>query len=219
MARLRPSSGRGRTPLYNRFFGEDAARIDAALCDRLSSLMRRLASLFLLVAAAAFGESGKPLVIVGRIDTPIHPAAANYLKRLIASAESEGAALVVLSLSTPGGLYSSTREMADGHPGVEGSDRHLSSRLRAPPAASAGFFLLVAGDVAAMAPGTNTGAAHPVGGEGQDLPKTLNEKAEQDARAFIRTSRPAARAQRREGRGRGRHRARPTRRPRRRRPA
>src|SRR4029450_9889288 len=54
-------------------------------------------------------------------------------------------------------------------------------------AASAGFFLLVAGDVAAMAPGTNAGAAHPVGGEGQDLPKTINEKAEQDARAMIRT--------------------------------
>jgi membrane-bound serine protease (ClpP class) len=54
-------------------------------------------------------------------------------------------------------------------------------------AASAGFFLLLAGDVAAMAPGTNTGAAHPVAGEGQELPKTLNEKAEQDARAFIRS--------------------------------
>ncbi len=54
-------------------------------------------------------------------------------------------------------------------------------------AASAGFFLLLAGDVAAMAPGTNAGAAHPVAGEGQELPKTLNEKAEQDARAFIRT--------------------------------
>src|SRR5207253_2751371 len=47
--------------------------------------------------------------------------------------------------------------------------------------------ILEAGDVAAMAPGTNTGAAHPVGGEGADLPKTLNEKAEQDARAFIRS--------------------------------
>jgi membrane-bound serine protease (ClpP class) len=54
-------------------------------------------------------------------------------------------------------------------------------------AASAGFFLLLAGDVDAMAPGTNTGAAHPVGGEGQDLSKTMSEKAEQDARAFIRT--------------------------------
>ncbi|MEO8350035.1 MAG: NfeD family protein, partial [Acidobacteriota bacterium] len=50
-----------------------------------------------------------------------------------------------------------------------------------------GFFLLLAGDVAAMAPGTNAGAAHPVGGEGQDLPKTMNEKAEQDARAHIRS--------------------------------
>jgi membrane-bound serine protease (ClpP class) len=54
-------------------------------------------------------------------------------------------------------------------------------------AASAGFFLLMACDVAAMAPGTNTGAAAPVGGEGQDLPKKLGEKAEQDARAFVRS--------------------------------
>ena len=140
----------------------------------------------LLLAGMLRAAEPAPLVVVARIDTPIHPAAANYLKKVLAGAERDGAGLVVLTLSTPGGLLSSTREM---------SSAILLSKVPvatyvAPSgaqAASAGFFLLLSGDVAAMAPGTNAGAAHPVGGEGQDLPKNLNEKAEQDARAFIRT--------------------------------
>ena len=138
------------------------------------------------LAAGAAVPSARPLVVVGRIDTPIHPAAANYLNKLVQGAEKDGAALVVLGISTPGGLLTSTREMAS---------TILQSKVpvvtyvspSGASAASAGFFLLEAGDVAAMAPGTNTGAAHPVAGEGQELPKTLNEKAEQDARAFIRS--------------------------------
>jgi membrane-bound serine protease (ClpP class) len=143
----------------------------------------------LLLADAAAGATGAPrtpLVVAGRIDTPIHPAAANYLNKLVKGAEKDGAELVVLGLSTPGGLLTSTREMVSAI---------LLSKVpvvtfvspSGASAASAGFFLLLAGDVAAMAPGTNSGAAHPVAGEGQELPKTLNEKAEQDARAFIRS--------------------------------
>ena len=150
--------------------------------------LRALACCFPLAVALFAGAAGPPapLVVVGRIDTPIHPAAASYLEKLIKGAERDGAALVVLSLSTPGGLLTSTRAMAS---------TILASKVpvvtyvspSGSSAASAGFFLLLAGDVAAMAPGTNTGAAHPVAGEGQELPKTLNEKAEQDARAFIRS--------------------------------
>ncbi len=145
-----------------------------------------LAAAAFAAVAASPGAPSTPLVVTGRIDTIVHPAAADYLKRLLADAQSEGAELVVLQLSTPGGLFASTRDM---------SSAILASKVPvatfvAPSgaqAASAGFFLLLSGDVAAMAPGTNTGAAHPVGGEGQDLPKTMNEKAEQDARAFVRT--------------------------------
>lgn len=67
------------------------------------------AAAFLLAVAAAFafaaaaGRGATPLVIAGRIDTPIHPAAANYLSRVLDRAGKEGAALVVLTLSTPGG--------------------------------------------------------------------------------------------------------------------
>lgn len=149
--------------------------------------MKRRALLLLaaLVLPAAAAERA-PLVVEARIDTAIHPASASYLEKVLGEAEKDGAALVVVTLSTPGGLLASTRTM---------SSAILRSRVPvatyvAPSgaqAASAGFFLLLSGDVAAMAPGTNTGAAHPVGGEGQDLPKKLNEKAEQDARAFIRT--------------------------------
>ncbi|HSS43728.1 MAG TPA: nodulation protein NfeD [Thermoanaerobaculia bacterium] len=147
----------------------------------------RLASLFLwALGSGVLADPATPLVVVGRIDTPIHPAAASYLKKLLAGAERDNAALVVIGLSTPGGLLTSTREM---------TTAILLSRVpvatfvtpSGASAASAGFFLLLAGDVAAMSPGTNTGAAHPVSGEGQELPKTLNQKVEQDARAFIRS--------------------------------
>ncbi len=127
-----------------------------------------------------------PKVLVARIDTPIHPAAANYLKKVLRAAGEEGAALVVVELSTPGGLLTSTREMTSA---ILQSKVPVATFV-APSgaqAASAGFFILLAGDVAAMAPGTNAGAAHPVGGEGQELPKTMNEKAEQDARAYMRS--------------------------------
>jgi membrane-bound serine protease (ClpP class) len=149
-----------------------AASVAAALCS---------GELTPLVAAEA-----APLIVSGRIETPIHPAAAGYVQKLLDDANEDGAALVVLTISTPGGLLASTREMSSA---ILASKAPVATYV-APAgasAASAGFFLLLSGDVAAMAPGTNTGAAHPVGGEGQDLPRKLSEKAEQDARAFVRT--------------------------------
>ncbi|MGH9315819.1 MAG: NfeD family protein [Thermoanaerobaculia bacterium] len=147
----------------------------------------RLASLLLwALGAGVLADPATPLVVVGRIDTPIQPAAANYLKKLLAGAERDNAALVVIDLSTPGGLLTSTREMTSAILLCRVPVATFVTPAGA-SAASAGFFLLLAGDVAAMSPGTNTGAAHPVAGEGQELPKTLNEKAEQDARAFIRS--------------------------------
>ena len=137
-------------------------------------------------AAAASSAVRAPTLLVARVDTPIQPAAANYLKKILRAAEQEGAALVVVELSTPGGLLTSTREMTSA---ILRSKVPVVTYVAPSGAqsASAGFFILLAGDVAAMAPGTNAGAAHPVGGEGQELPKTLNEKAEQDARAYMRS--------------------------------
>src|SRR6266542_2048468 len=195
VSKFNASRGRGLTAAFITRFERRPA--GGASRDRIPAFMKApAASLFLpafaaclLLAGTAAGATGAartPLVVAGRIDTPIHPAAANYLNKLVKGAEKDGAELVVLGLSTPGGLLTSTREMASAI---------LLSKVpvvtfvspSGASAASAGFFLLLAGDVAAMAPGTNSGAAHPVAGEGQELPKTLKEKAEQDARAFIRS--------------------------------
>src|SRR6266545_3037157 len=195
VSRFKASRGRGFTAAFIARFercpagGASRDRIPAFMKAPTESLfLPALAGCLLLAgtAAGATGTTRPPLVVAGRIDTPIHPAAANYLNKLVKGAEKDGAELVVLGLSTPGGLLTSTREMASAI---------LLSKVpvvtfvspSGASAASAGFFLLLSGDVAAMAPGTNSGAAHPVAGEGQELPKTLNEKAEQDARAFIRT--------------------------------
>ena len=82
--------------------------------DMLALPMRRpgLLAVSSFVLAATVGTSTGPLVVVARIDTAIHPAAANYLEGVLNTAERDGAALVVVTLSTPGGLLSSTRAMS-----------------------------------------------------------------------------------------------------------
>ncbi|MBI3952971.1 MAG: nodulation protein NfeD [Chloroflexi bacterium] len=118
----------------------------------------------------------------------VNPVLANYIERGIAGAERRGAQAVVIQLDTPGGLDTSMREIVQ---------RMLSARLPvivfvAPAgarAASAGAFIAMGSHVAAMAPGTAIGAAHPVAlgqqGEAQQLPRTMEEKVENDAVAYI----------------------------------
>jgi membrane-bound serine protease (ClpP class) len=125
-------------------------------------------------------------VVAVRIDSIIHPVAHDLLVAAIEEAEARGAAAVVVELSTPGGLLDVTRRMASAMLGTRVPVVVYVSPSGA-QAASAGFFLLMAADVAAMAPGTNTGAAHPVGGQGEDIPGHMGEKAEQDAAAQIRS--------------------------------
>ena len=132
--------------------------------------------------AGASGHHAVVITIEGAIDEP----AANHLARGLDEAQERGARLVVVRLDTPGGLYDSTRDMVESL---------LTSRVPvavyvSPPgarAASAGTFIAAAAHVAAMAPGTNIGAASPVAGGGQELPETLKSKATQDAAAFIRS--------------------------------
>jgi membrane-bound serine protease (ClpP class) len=118
-------------------------------------------------------------------DDIVHPASAQRLERAITVAEQQHSQALIITLRTPGGLVSSMREIVE---------RILASRVPvvafvAPSganAASAGFFILISADVAAMAPGTNTGAAHPVA-IGMEQDKTLFQKAENDAAAYIRS--------------------------------
>jgi membrane-bound serine protease (ClpP class) len=125
-------------------------------------------------------------VVVGDIDTDINAVTADFIATLVRDAETSGAPFVVLRLNTPGGRLDSTREI---------TQTILSSKVPVvgfvtPPgaqAASAGFFVLMACDVAAMAPGTNAGAASPVGGGGEDLPKTISKKLTEDVSALLRS--------------------------------
>jgi membrane-bound serine protease (ClpP class) len=143
-----------------------------------------------------------PVVVAAEYDGIIHPIAAEFLDGLIRRAEERGAVAVVLTLRTPGGLLDSTRTMtsrmiAAGPPvivyiGPSGSR-----------AASAGFLITLAADVAAMAPGTSIGAAHPVSGEGAP---------DRWPRSAVATSSSPSRRCSRAGRSPTRRRARPTRR-------
>ncbi len=115
----------------------------------------------------------------------VQPVTAAYLQRGLQAAADRHADAVLLSLGTPGGLLSSTREMVSA---IERSSVPVIVFIEptGSRAGSAGFFLLESADVAAMAPGTNAGAAHPIL-EGKTLDPILKQKLEEDTSAFLRS--------------------------------
>lgn len=126
------------------------------------------------------------VVVLVRVDSIIHPVAEEFIVDSLARADDLGAEAFVLELSTPGGLLTSTRNIFTAMLEAE-TPVVVFVSPRGSQAASAGFFLLMAADVAAMAPGTNTGAAHPVGGQGEEIEGPMGEKVENDAAATIRS--------------------------------
>lgn len=153
-----------------------------------------LATLAGLLAPAAAADPARPaagaepLVRVHRHDGLIHGVSADILERVLKEAERDDAALVVYELDTPGGLVDAAERMVQA---ILNSPVPVAVYVtpRGAHAASAGFFLLLAGDVAAMAPFTRTGAAHPVtaGGENQEGDLALKKVAE-DLSALIRSA-------------------------------
>jgi membrane-bound serine protease (ClpP class) len=139
---------------------------------------------FLFFASAALRAE----VVRITVNAPIHPVTSEYIVRSIRDAERSGAALVLIRLNTPGGLDSSMREIIEAVVNAKVPVAAFVSPAGA-RAASAGFFIGIACDVFAMAPGTSTGAAHPVGISitGQSMDKTMEDKVTQDAAAYIRT--------------------------------
>lgn len=116
----------------------------------------------------------------------IHGVSARHIIKTIEKAAEHDAELVLIELGTPGGLYESTREIIEA---ILASERPVVVYV-APAgahAASAGFLITLAADVAAMAPGTNTGAATPVSGTGQAIEETLAKKIQSDAAAYTRS--------------------------------
>jgi len=136
--------------------------------------------------AAAPKASGAGEVLVVRVKSAIHPVSAELIQDAIAEADRAGAAAVVIELDTAGGLMTSTRDITTAILGAR-TPVVVYVAPGGAQAASAGFFLLMAADVAVMAPGTNAGAAHPVNGTGEDIPGNLGKKVEQDAAANIRS--------------------------------
>lgn len=124
--------------------------------------MTRAAVLPLLLAAWGVGQGvAAAPVNVATVDGGINPAVSDYLQQAIARSEREGAAALVIELDTPGGLLSSTQDIVNAILNAEVPVIVYVSP-RGAWAASAGTFITLAGHVAAMAPGTSIGAAHPV---------------------------------------------------------
>jgi len=135
-------------------------------------------------AASSAARSGPVYRIV--VDSIIHKGTAEFVGEALRQADEAEAAAFVLELSTPGGMLDQTREISTEMLNAE-TPVIVYVSPKGAQAASAGFFLLMSADVAAMAPGTNTGAAHPVSGSGGDIEGTMGEKVEQDAAAQIRS--------------------------------
>ena len=147
--------------------------------------MNRFASLIFLICIAFPLYSQTTNVTVITLDGAINPAASDYIQYGIEQARENSSQCLILQLNTPGGLLESTRNI-------------VSSILTSPVlvvvyvsppgsrAASAGVFITLSAHIAAMAPGTNIGAAHPVSLQGQ-MDSTMTEKVTNDAAAFIRS--------------------------------
>ncbi|HEY8199040.1 MAG TPA: hypothetical protein VIF44_04660, partial [Candidatus Limnocylindrales bacterium] len=158
------------------------------MTDRLARPVRRLAMLLaltgLLLLTAAQARGAQPKVVVLPTTGVVDQVMAGYLDDRIREAAEAGASAVVIELDTPGGSLDATRDI-------------VGTLLEAPlpvtvwvapsgaHAASAGTFITMAANLAYMAPGTNIGAASPVGGQGEDIGGTLGEKVKNDAVKFI----------------------------------
>jgi membrane-bound serine protease (ClpP class) len=157
-------------------------------------LMSPVTRIAFLLSVLAFANLPAAWANIARIDLngAIDPITAEFVVHSVERAERESAALLIIRIQTPGGFATSMEEIIS---------RMLSSRVpivvyvtpSGAKAASAGFFILLAADIAVMAPGTNTGAAHPlmaIGGfpvDGGEAGKTLKEKITSNATAFLRS--------------------------------
>ena len=152
--------------------------------------MKRFTLFILLIGVcAAFlfpqpAATASPVVVL-EIEGIINPLTTRYLERGLQMAERQGAQLVIITLDTPGGLETAMREMVQ-----QLLDAPVPTAVYVTPsgarATSAGLFVLMAADVAAMAPATHIGAAHPVT-LGAETDEVMDEKAASDAAALIRS--------------------------------
>lgn len=140
-------------------------------------------------AAATESNAAGSTVVELRIDGPIEPILAEYISRGIAEANQRKANLVLITINTPGGLDTAMREIVHA---ILTSNVPVAVYVSptGSRAASAGYFILLSADIAAMSPGTETGAASPIleiGGQPIKVDETLNRKILNDATAYLRS--------------------------------
>lgn len=152
---------------------------------RITVLLLACALLFSFVLTASAAEPESPKIYSVRVQAPITPVIAEFISRSLQKAAEMHAAALILELDTPGGLDTAMRAIV--------KDMNASTVpvivYVAPSgarAASAGAIITLAAHVAAMAPGTNIGAAHPVA-VGQKMDEVMSAKATNDAAAYIRS--------------------------------
>jgi len=152
--------------------------------------MGGILAFFIALAFSGPALAQQPIVLKLTIHDTIQPVTAQYIARGLADAKQKSAAAVLLTLGTPGGLLSSTRDIVTA---IEASPVPVIVYISpsGSRAGSAGFFLLEAADIAAMAPGTNAGASHPVvegaTGTSQVQDPIMKDKLENDTAAFLRS--------------------------------
>ncbi len=135
--------------------------------------------------SAAEQADGRSVVYVLEVDGTINPALSDYIIKGIEKAVEDKAGLVIIRMDTPGGIVSATKTIIK-----EMTNARIPVAVYVAPsgssASSAGALITMAADVAAMAPGTNIGAAHPVGGGGEDIGGAMAEKVINDLSAYMR---------------------------------
>ena len=155
--------------------------------------MTRLRAVSLIVIAlavtgiAALSAADRaPIVRTATVDGIIHPVTSEFMRAALAKADADGAALIVFTLHTPGGLLDSTRDINNA---IIAAKTPVAVFVGPAGfrAASAGFLITMAADIAAMAPGTHIGAAHPVSGDGQKVDEVMAKKMASDTAAYART--------------------------------
>ena len=148
-------------------------------------LFCKFGALAWLFTLAAFSQGTGARVVAVSIEGEIHPITTEIVGHAIEQAQSENAAMLLVRINTPGGLLEATREIIQK---LDASSVPVVTYVEPSGArgASAGFFVLEAGDIAAMAPGTNTGASSPVMLVGQ-MDQVMRSKVENDAAAMLRS--------------------------------
>ena len=143
-----------------------------------------LSSFSFFCAVPAIAEKNEIFII--RVSDAIGPGVADFLKQGIEKASEENAACIIIELDTPGGLAESMRKIVMD---IYGSKVPVVVYVSpgGARAASAGVMITMAADIAAMAPGTNIGAAHPVGAGGKEIGKTMSEKVTNDMVAYVKS--------------------------------